>query len=104
MKEYDFALAQYFGAGIIACYRGDKIFDSPETKLIVKKWVKFYKVNHLIKHNDIIYAQFINLLNCVIQLQNYRSILSGDIIHIRRADMQSIDGFMHVRPFVEGIN
>ena len=56
MKEYDFALAQYFGAGIIACYRGDKIFDSPETKLIVKKWVKFYKVNHLIKHKDIIYA------------------------------------------------
>ena len=48
MKEYDFALAQYFGAGIIACYRGDKIFDSPETKLIVKKWVKFYKVNRFI--------------------------------------------------------
>ena len=44
MKEYDFALAQYFGAGIIACYRGDQIFDNEDTKAIVKKWVNFYKV------------------------------------------------------------
>ena len=55
MKEYDFALAQYFGAGIIACYRGDKIFDSPETKLIVKKWVKFYKVNRFIIRINLVY-------------------------------------------------
>ena len=43
-KEYDFALAQYFGAGIIACYRGDQIFDNEETKAIVKKWVQLFKV------------------------------------------------------------
>ena len=44
MKEYDFALAQYFGAGIIACYRGDQIFDNEDTKAVVKKWVELFKV------------------------------------------------------------
>ena len=73
--EFDFALAQYFGAGVQACYRGDRIFDTLETKAIVKYWVDFYKM--------------------------YRNVLSGDLIHIRRADMQSIDGFLHVYPFLE---
>ena len=75
LQAYDFALAQYFGAGVQACYRGDRIFDSEETKYVVKNWIEFYK--------------------------KYRNILSGDLIHIRRADMQSIDGFLHVRPFLE---
>lgn len=75
IQEYDFALAQYFGAGVQACYRGDRIFDSQATFAIVKKWVNFFK--------------------------NYRSILSGDVIHVRRADMQSIDVFLHVRPFIQ---
>ena len=44
VKEYDFALAQYFGAGIIACYRGDQIFDNEDTKAVVKKWVQLFKV------------------------------------------------------------
>ena len=72
MKEYDFALAQYFGAGIIACYRGDKIFDSPETKLIVKKWVKFYKVNRFII-KTMFQHHFIKKLfyKIIIELQKY---------------------------------
>ena len=73
LQEYDFALAQYFGAGVQACYRGDRIFDSENTKKVVKSWIEFYK--------------------------KYRTVLSGDLIHIRRADMQSIDGFLHVKPF-----
>ena len=31
--------------------------------------------------------------------QKYRQLLNGDLIHIRRPDMQSIDAFLHVRPF-----
>lgn len=38
------ALAQYFGAGVQACYRGDAIFDAESTKAVVKKWADFYKV------------------------------------------------------------
>ena len=45
LKEYNFGLAQYFGAGIMACIRGSRIFDTPETKVVVQNWVKFYKVS-----------------------------------------------------------
>lgn len=71
-EEFDFALAQYFGAGVMACYRGDRIFDSDSTKILVQKWVNFYK--------------------------KYREILNGDLIHVRRADMQGLDAFLHVLP------
>lgn len=76
LTEFDFALAQYFGAGVQACYRGDRIFDGQETKAIVKKWIAFYK--------------------------KYRHILNGDLIHVRRADMQSLDIYMHVQPLHSG--
>ncbi|ELU10770.1 hypothetical protein CAPTEDRAFT_200204 [Capitella teleta] len=70
--EFEWGLAQYLGAGVAACYRGYRIYDSEETKALVKKWVGFYK-----KH---------------------RPIITSDIIHVRRADMQGIDCFMHVNP------
>ena len=68
--EYEWALAQYLGAGVAACYRGYRLYDSDETRAIVIKWVSFYK--------------------------KYRDILTSDIVHVRRADMQWIDSFMHV--------
>ena len=74
LPEYNWALAQYLGAGVAACYRGYRLFDTNETKAMVKQWVDFYKT--------------------------YRDILTSDIIHVRRADMQSIDSFMHVNPFL----
>ena len=70
IKEYEWGLAQYLGAGVAACYRGYRLFDSDETKALVAKWVSFYK--------------------------KYRDIVTSDIIHVRRADMQSIDSYMHV--------
>jgi hypothetical protein len=30
--------------------------------------------------------------------QTYRNLLSSDIIHVRRADMQSIDAYLHTNP------
>ena len=30
---------------IPACYRGERVFDGPETKAIVQKWIEFYKVH-----------------------------------------------------------
>ena len=32
------------GAGVAACYRGSRVYDTEETKAVVKKWVDFYKV------------------------------------------------------------
>lgn len=68
-------LANNFGAGVIACYRGPQLFDTPETKAIVKKWVDFYK--------------------------SHRAILDSDIIHLRRPDGNDWDGFIHVNPEIE---
>lgn len=72
LPHYETRLSNLFGAGVIACYRGPQLFDTPETKAIVKKWTDFYKQN--------------------------RAVLDGDIIHLRRADGNDWDGFVHVNP------
>ena len=70
LTEYEFGLAQYLGAGVAACYRGPRLYDTDATRVVVKKWVDFYKA--------------------------HRDILISDLIHLRRPDMQDIDAFMHV--------
>ena len=70
LKDYEWHLAQNFGSGVIACYRGPRLFDTEQTKKLVKKWVDFY-----------------------IQ---YRAILNSDLIHVRRPDGRSIDCILHV--------
>jgi hypothetical protein len=72
LRHYGQRLANLFGAGVQACYRGPRLYDAPETKALVKKWVDFYK-----KH---------------------RRILDGDIVHIRRPDGRDYDAILHVDP------
>jgi len=72
LKEYEAHLFQNFGAGVQACYRGFRLYDTEETRQLVAKWVDWYK--------------------------QYRLILNSDIIHLRRADGRDWDGFMHVNP------
>ena len=72
LDAYEAHLANNFGAGVQACYRGPRLYDSEETKAVVKKWVDFYK--------------------------RYRDILESDVIHLRRADGRDIDGLLHVNP------
>ncbi len=69
LNDYESHLAQNFGSGVIACYRGPRLFDTEQTKAIVKKWVNFYK--------------------------RYRPILDSDLIHVRRPDGRSIDCVLH---------
>ena len=69
LPEFEMALAQYLGAGIAACYRGVRLYDAPAAQAVVAKWVTIYK--------------------------QYRDIITSDILHLRRPDGQSIDGFMH---------
>jgi hypothetical protein len=75
LDHYEQRLANLFGAGVQACYRGPRLYDTPETKHIVKKWVDFYK-----KH---------------------RPILDSDIIHVRRPDGRDLDCILHVNPDLE---
>jgi hypothetical protein len=72
LDAYGRHLEQNFTAGVQACYRGPRLYDSPETRAVVKRWVDFYKA--------------------------HRAILESDIVHIRRPDGRDYDGFLHVNP------
>jgi hypothetical protein len=75
LPHYGQRLANLFGAGVQACYRGPQLYDAPETKALVEKWVDFYK--------------------------SHRQILDSDIIHVRRPDGRDYDAILHVDPFGE---
>lgn len=70
LAHYETRLANLFGAGVQACYRGPRLYDTDDTKAVVQKWVAFYKA--------------------------HRAILDSDIIHLRRADGRDWDGWLHV--------
>jgi hypothetical protein len=72
LDHYETRLANLFGGGVQACYRGPRLFDTEETKSVVKKWVDFYRA--------------------------HRAILDSDLIHLRRADGRDWDGWLHVNP------
>lgn len=73
LYEYRMLMFQNYGAGIQACYRGPRLYDTPETKAVVTEIIDWYK--------------------------KYRRILNSDIIHLRRPDARDWDGLMHVDPY-----
>lgn len=72
LKDYKQLMMQYYGAGIQACYRGPRLYDTEATKKVVIETINWYK--------------------------KYRDILNADIIHLRRPDGRDWDGIMHVNP------
>jgi hypothetical protein len=72
LKDYEQLMMQYYGAGVQACYRGPRLYDTEETESVVKNVIAWYK--------------------------QYREILNSDIIHLRRADGRDWDGIMHLNP------
>ena len=72
LEAYEAHLAQNFGSGIQACYRGRRLYDTDTTRGVVKKWTDWYK-----KH---------------------RAILNSDIIHMHRPDGRALDCMLHVNP------
>ncbi len=72
LDHYEARLSNLFGAGVQACYRGPRIFDTSETKTVVQRWITFYK--------------------------QHRDVLDADIVHLRRPDGRDWDGFVHVNP------
>ncbi len=72
LKDYEMLMVQYYGAGVQACYRGPRLYDTETTKQLVSNTIQWYK--------------------------KYRSILNASIVHLRRADGRDWDGFMHVNP------
>jgi len=70
LLDYELHLANNFGFGAQACYRGMRLYDSPETKAMVLRMVGWYK--------------------------KYREILESDVVHLRRADGRRLDFILHV--------
>ena len=75
LDAYQAHLVQNFGSGVQACYRGPRLYDTPETKAAVKHWADFYK--------------------------RHRAILDSDVIHVRRADGRHVDCILHVNSALE---
>ncbi|MFN4315727.1 MAG: alpha-galactosidase [Chitinophagaceae bacterium] len=72
LNDYVQLMMQYYGAGVQACYRGPRLFDTDRTRDSVRAVINWYK--------------------------KYRDILNADIIHLRRADGRDWDGILHVSP------
>lgn len=72
LDAYGAHLSQNFAAGVQACYRGPRLYDTEETKTLVQSWVDFYK--------------------------RHRAILDSDLIHVRRPDGRDLDVILHVNP------
>lgn len=72
LKDYEQLMMQYYGAGVQACYRGPRLYDTETTKQTVSTVISWYK--------------------------KYRDILNSDLIHLRRADGRDWDGLLHVNP------
>ena len=72
LDAYEQLMIQYYGAGVQACYRGPRLYDTETTKRTVQNVIQWYK--------------------------KYREILNSDVVHLRRADGRDWDGIMHVNP------
>jgi hypothetical protein len=75
LKDYEMLMVQYYGAGVQACYRGPRLYDTDATQQLVSTTVAWYK--------------------------KYRDILNAPVVHLRRADGRDWDGFMHVSPVLK---
>lgn len=72
LDHYSLMMISNLSAGVQACYRGPRLYDTDRTKQMVKDHVTWYK-----KH---------------------REVLEGDLIHLRRADGRDLDYWLMVNP------
>ena len=72
LTDYEQHLATNLGAGVQACWRGPRLYDTDATRELVAKWVAWFK--------------------------RHREVLESDLVHLRRADGRDLDGWLHVNP------
>jgi hypothetical protein len=70
LDAYEAHLINNFAAGVQACYRGPRLFDTEATRNVVEKWLSWFK--------------------------QHRDILESDLIHVRRPDGRDIDCYLHL--------
>ena len=72
LDHYDLMMKSNLGLGVQACYRGPRLYDTDETRKMVKANVDWYK-----KHRDI---------------------LESPLLQLKRANSIDVDYMMHVNP------
>ncbi|MCG3122254.1 MAG: hypothetical protein GIKADHBN_00635 [Phycisphaerales bacterium] len=72
LDHYERRLMNLLGAGVQACYRGPRLYDTDATREMVGRWVAWYK--------------------------QHRAILDSDVIHGPRPDGRNLDWLLHVNP------
>lgn len=75
LDHYERMLTSNLALGVQACYRGPRLYDTDQTRDMVKHWVGWFR--------------------------DHRDILESDVIHGRRADGRSIDWMLHVNPALD---
>lgn len=73
--HYRQMLLSNLSAGVQACYRGPRLYDTDATKAMVAESVRWF--------------------------HQYRDILESDVVHGRRPDGQDLDWLLHVNPQLE---
>lgn len=72
LDHYKRIMQSNFALGVQAHYRGPRLYDTEETRIMVRSAVHWFK--------------------------QYREILESDVIHGRRADGRDVDWMLHVNP------
>jgi hypothetical protein len=72
LDKYERALFVMLSSGAQVWVRGHRLYDGPESQAMLKKWMNWYR--------------------------RYRSIIQGDIIHLKRPDGRGLDYYLHVNP------
>ncbi|GAA0879408.1 hypothetical protein GCM10009119_23760 [Algoriphagus jejuensis] len=75
LDRYEAQLVQYLASGCQFTIRGNRLYDTPETKAMAGKWINWFKA--------------------------HREILTSEIIHVSRPTGRDLDIMMHVNPFIE---
>ncbi|MFI4860946.1 MAG: LamG domain-containing protein [Phycisphaerales bacterium JB063] len=75
LEWYELHLIQLIGSGGNPHFRANRLYDTPETRAMVEKWIGWFK--------------------------RYRDIITSDMIHVRRPDGRDIDVMLHVNPWLE---
>jgi len=75
LGHYEAMMRSNLALGVQACYRGPRLYDTPETRGMVKRVVAWFK--------------------------RHRDILESDMVHGRRADGRDLDWMLHVNPKLE---
>lgn len=72
IEHYEAMMMSNLAAGVQACYRGPRLYDTPRVRDMIVKNVTWFKAN--------------------------RDLLESDVLHLRRANGRTLDGLLHVNP------